>query len=73
MIATLLEIEGPQHIPPGGSLLVQQLEAYHDKYDIVGVNHTDIEYIISPSILGLKALDIDPGPPPVPHGGSVRS
>jgi hypothetical protein len=57
--ATLLVIEGPQHTPPGGALLVQQIQAYHDEYDLISVNRMDIECIITPSILGLKALDID--------------
>ena len=54
----LLDIEGPQHIPPGGALLVQQIQSYHDDYDLIEVNRMDIECIIAPSILGLKALDI---------------
>ena len=57
--ATLLVIEGPQHTPPGGALLVQQIQAYHDEYDLISVNRMDIECIITPSILGLKALDTD--------------
>ena len=55
----LLDIEGPQHTPPGGALLVQQIESYHVDYDLIEVNRMDIECIITPSMLGLKALDID--------------
>jgi hypothetical protein len=55
----LLDIEGPQHTPPGGALLVQQIQSYHDEYALIEVNRLDIECIITPSILGLKALDID--------------
>ena len=56
-IATLPEIEGPQHTPPEGALLVQQIQAYHDTCDMIDVHHTDIECIIAPSIVGQKALD----------------
>ena len=37
---------------------MQQIQAYHDDYDLISVNRMDIECIITQSMLGLKALDI---------------
>ncbi len=57
-IDTLAEIEGPHRTPPGCALLTQQIQLFHDKYPLPEVNRTEIDIIVVPSMMLLRALDI---------------
>jgi hypothetical protein len=55
---TLAEIEGPLRTPPGGALLTQQIQIFHDKHPLPEINRMEIESIVVPSMMLLRALDI---------------
>ena len=57
-IDTLADIEGPQRTPPGGALLTQQIQIFHDKHPLPEINRMEIENIVVPSMMLLRALDI---------------
>ncbi len=57
-IDTLADIEGPQRTPPGGALLTQQIQIYHDKHPLPEINRIEIENIVVPSMLLLPSLDL---------------
>ena len=59
MVGKLSQIEGPQQTPPGGALITQQIQIYNDEHGVVDINRMDIECIIAPSMMGLRALDMD--------------
>ncbi len=57
-IDTLADIEGLQRTPPGGALLTQQIQIYHDKHPLPEINRMEIENIVVPSMLLLRAWDL---------------
>jgi hypothetical protein len=57
-IDTLADIEGPQRTPPGGALITQQIQIYHDKHPLPEINRKEIENIVVLSMLLLRALDL---------------
>jgi hypothetical protein len=57
-IETLCDLDGPQGTPPGGALLSQKIQRYHDDYSLPDIDRTDIECFIVPSKMGLKAMDV---------------
>jgi hypothetical protein len=56
---TLADIEGPQRRPPGGALLTQQIQIFHDKHTLPEINRMEIENIVVLSMLLLRALDLE--------------
>ena len=59
MVGTLSQIDGPQQTPPGGALITQQIQICNDEHGVVDINRMDIECIIVPSMVGLRAMDTD--------------
>jgi hypothetical protein len=57
-IDTLAEIEGPHRTPPGGALLTPQIQIFHDKYPLPEINRMEIDNIVVPSMILLRALEI---------------
>jgi hypothetical protein len=51
------DIEGPHRTPPGGALLTQQTQIFHDKHPLPAMNRMEIENIVVPSMMLLRALD----------------
>ena len=41
-----------------GDLITQQIQIYHDTCSLVDINRMDVECIVAPSMVGLRALDI---------------
>ena len=59
MVNTLSALEGPLHTPPGGALITQQIQIYLDQHGVVDINRLDIECIIAPTMMGLRAVEMD--------------